>query len=140
MLWEEQMKTLLALPMIALTAGCMAERPMEMSASAQSQLAEELQGRVQAGPPQSCVSTRTLGGNQSVGEGAIIFRTVGSNLVYVNRPPAGCPEIGTGRAIRIRTTTNRFCAGDIAEVFDPVQGFSYGACGLGEFTPYRRPR
>lgn len=134
------MKTLLALPIIALTVGCMAERPMEMGAAAQSQLAEELQGRVQAGPPQSCVSSRTLGGNRSVGEGAIIFRTQGSNLVYVNRPPAGCPEIGVGRAIRVRTTSSQLCAGDIAEVFDPVQNFSYGGCGLGEFTPYRRPR
>ncbi|MDP8913043.1 MAG: hypothetical protein M3N39_05655 [Pseudomonadota bacterium] len=134
------MKTLLALPLIALTAGCMAERPMEMSAAAQSQLSEELRGRVQAGPTQSCVSSRTLGGNESVGEGAIIFRTMGTDLVYVNRPPAGCPEIGPGRAIRVRTTTTRFCAGDIAEVFDPSTGFSYGACGLGEFTPYRRQR
>ena len=134
------MKTLLALPLIALTVGCMAERPMEMSVAAQSQLTEELQGRVQSGPPQNCVSSRTLGGNRSVGEGAIIFRTLGSDLIYVNRPPAGCPEIGSGRAIRVRTTTTQLCAGDIAEVFDPVQGFSYGGCGLGEFTPYRRPR
>ena len=134
------MKTLLALPLIALTASCMAEGPMEMSAAAQSQLAEELQGRVQAGPSQNCVSSRMLGGNRSVGEGAIIFRTQGSDLVYVNRPPAGCPEIGDGRAIRVRTTTNRLCAGDIVEVFDPVQNIGYGGCGLGEFTPYRRPR
>ena len=134
------MKTLLALPLVSLTLGCMAERPMEMSAAAQTQLAEELQGRVQAGPPQSCVSTRTLGGNRSVGEGAIIFRTTGSDLVYVNRPPAGCPEIGIGRAIRVRTTTTRLCAGDIAEIFDPIQNIGYGGCGLGEFTPYRRPR
>ncbi len=134
------MKTLLALPLIALTAGCMTERPMEMSAAAESQLTEELQGRVQAGPPQSCVSSRTLGGNQSVGEGAIIFRTMGSDLIYVNRPPGGCPEIGPGRAIRVRTTTTQLCTGDIVEVFDPVQNFGFGACGLGEFTPYRRPR
>ena len=134
------MKTLLALPLIALAAGCMAERPMEMSAAAQSQLAEALQGRVQAGPPQSCVSSRMLGGNESVGEGAIIFRTSGRDLLYVNRPPGGCPEIRPGRAIRVRTTSTQLCTGDIVEVFDPVQNFSFGGCGLGEFTPYRRPR
>lgn len=134
------MKTLLALPLIALTAGCMAERPMEMSVGEQNELAEALRGRVQAGPPQSCVSSRTLRGNDSVGEGAIIFRTTGSDLVYVNRPPAGCPEIRQGRAIRVRTTTTQLCSGDIVEVFDPVQNFGFGACGLGEFTPYRRPR
>ena len=131
---------MLLFPLMALTAGCMADRPMEMSAAAQSQLAEELRGRVQAGPPQQCVSTRNLRGNRSVGEGAIIFGTTGSDLVYVNRPPAGCPEIRPGRALRTRTTTTQLCAGDIAEVFDPVQNFGFGGCGLGEFTPYRRAR
>ena len=131
---------MLLFPLIALTAGCMTDRPIEMSAAAQSQLAEELRGRVQAGPPQQCVSTRNLRGNRSVGEGAIVFGTTGSDLVYVNRPPAGCPEIRPGRALRTRTTTTQLCAGDIAEVFDPVQNFGFGACGLGEFTPYRRAR
>jgi hypothetical protein len=86
------------------------------------------------------VQLRNLGGNESAGEGAIIFRTQGRNLLYVNRPPAGCPELDSGRALKLRTTTSQICAGDIVEIFDPVAGFSYGGCGLGEFTPYRRTR
>jgi hypothetical protein len=138
------MKTFLVLALAALASGCMADRPMEMSGRAQdggeAELAEALAGRVQAGPPQSCVSERTLQGNRSAGESAIVFRTTGSNLVYVNRPPAGCPLVGPGRAIRVRTTSTQLCRGDIVEVFDPVNGFGFGGCGLGDFTPYRRPR
>jgi hypothetical protein len=113
---------------------------MEMSGEARSMLAAELDGRVQAGPPQSCVPYRNLGGNRSVGEGAIIFGDRNANLVYVNRPRAGCPELDSGRALKTRTPSTRLCTGDIVEVFDPVNGFSYGSCGLGEFTPYRRRR
>jgi hypothetical protein len=134
------MKKIIALSAAALTAGCMAEPPMEMSGEARSMLAAELDGRVQAGPPQSCVPYRNLGGNRSVGEGAIIFGDRNANLVYVNRPRAGCPELDSGRALKTRTPSTRLCTGDIVEVFDPVNGFSYGSCGLGEFTPYRRRR
>jgi hypothetical protein len=134
------MKKIMTLSLVGLTAGCMAEQPMEMSPDAQSQLTAELAGRIQAGPPQSCVSQRNLGGNRSVGEGAIIFGDRNRSLVYVNRPPAGCPELDSGRALKTRTPSTQLCAGDIVQVFDPVNGFSYGACGLGEFTPYRRTR
>lgn len=135
------MTKFVALALAVLTAGCMAERPMQMGdARTQTRLAEELQGRVQAGPPQSCVQQRNLRGNESAGEGAIIFRGTVGDLIYVNRPPGGCPEIGSGRAIKVRTTQTQICRGDIIEVFDPVTGFSFGGCGLGEFTPYRRQR
>ena len=134
------MKKILAFSLLGLTAGCMAERPMEMTADAQTALAAELRGRVPAGPPRTCVPSRDLQGNRSVGEAAIIFNTNTSDLVYVNRPPAGCPRIGPGRAIRVRTTTTQLCAGDIVEVFDPLNNFGLGGCGLGEFEPYRRPR
>ncbi len=133
------MKKFLSLPLAAL-AGCMAEAPpADLSAEAESRLAAQLEGRV-AGPPQSCVRQQDLLGNESVGEGAIVFRARTSGLVYVNRPAAGCPEIRAGRALVTRTTMTQLCRGDIAEVIDPVSGISYGACGLGDFTPYRRVR
>jgi hypothetical protein len=133
------MKTIVAAAILALAAGCTAEPPAQLSATNEAKLAEALGGRVQAGPPQSCVTQRNLGGNRSAGEGAIIFSTSGSDLVYVNRPRAGCPDIRSG-AIRTRTTTSQLCSGDIVEMFDPVNNIPYGSCALGEFTPYRRPR
>jgi hypothetical protein len=135
------MKKIFLFPLVALAAGCMAERPLERAdARTESLLAEALHGRVSAGPPQSCVQQRTLGGNRSAGEGAIIFDSMGRDLVYVNRPAAGCPEIRSGRAIKVRTTSAQLCRGDIVEVFDPVSGIGFGGCGLGDFEPYRRVR
>lgn len=133
------MKKLIAACALPLIAGCMAERPMEMSAEARTELAAAIEGRV-AGPPQSCVPLRELAGNQSAGEGAIIFKTRSSNLIYVNRPPAGCPDINIGYALKTRGPNTQLCRGEIVEVFDPLSGFTKGACGLGEFTPYRRLR
>jgi hypothetical protein len=87
-----------------------------------------------------CVSSRDLAGNRSAGEGAIIFSGRSRNMIYVNRPVAGCPEIRPGLALKTRSPSTQLCAGDIVEVFDPVTGFGFGSCGLGEFTPYRRLR
>lgn len=132
------MKNIIALSAAALTVGCMAERPMEMSAEAQSRLAEELAGRVE-GPTQHCVSRRDLRGNRSVGEDAIIFEGRSRATIYVNRPRGGCPSLDQGRALLIRSPSPQLCAGEIATVFDPVSGIEFGSCGLGEFTEYRRP-
>jgi hypothetical protein len=111
--------------------------PQEMSAEAQSRLSEELAGRV-AGNPLGCVSQRDLRGNRSAGD-ALLFEARG-NVLYVNRPAAGCPSLGLGRALRTRTPSPQLCRGDIATVFDPVTGLEYGSCGLGEFVPYRKAR
>ena len=134
------MKRLALATLALLTAGCTAaadDAPSDPSAIAQTRLAEELRGRV-AGPPQSCVSTRLLRGNRSVGEDVIIFDGQSRNLIYVNRPPAGCPELDSGRALITRTPSTQLCRGDIATVADLVSGTEYGSCGLGDFTPYRR--
>src|SRR3712207_4387379 len=109
------MKTHALFPLLALCAGCTAggEAPAEMSATAQSRLAEELRGYT-AGPTLSCVSQRDLRGNRSVGEGAILFNGRTRSTIYVNRPPAGCPELDTSRALITRTTGTQLCSGDIA--------------------------
>jgi len=121
-----------------LAAGCMDQGPREPSAGEQSQLDAALAGYEQSGPPVSCVSMRDLHGNRSVGEHAVIFDGTTRATLYVNRPPAGCPEIGTGRALITKTPTDRLCRGDIADVFDTASRTSYGSCALGDFTPYRR--
>ncbi|QAY76973.1 hypothetical protein [Sphingosinicella sp. BN140058] len=137
------MKRILFLPLAAL-AGCTtqpAERaPAGASQADQAQLATELANYRQAGPPVSCVPTRTLRGNRSAGEAAIIFEGTGRRI-WVNRPAAGCPALTSSRALRTKTTTSQLCRGDIVDVFDPVAGFQYGGCSLGDFTPYdRNPR
>jgi hypothetical protein len=135
------MKTLIALAALALTAGCAASAEQDDIARAdgETRLAAELRDHRQSGDPVSCVNLRTLGGNRSVGENAIIFGSPGGRL-FVNRPPAGCPVLRHGRALNVRTTTSQLCRGDIVSVFDPVNGIEYGSCGLGDFTPYERRR
>lgn len=122
-------------------AGCTAaaDGPTQLSANAQTELANETRGRI-AGPPQSCVSHRDLRGNRSVGEEAIIFGAANDRVIYVNRPPAGCPQLSSSRALVTRTTSTQLCRGDIATVFDTASGIEFGGCGLGDFTSYRRVR
>ena len=131
------MKRLLALCALGLAAGCADQAAPELSESDEARLGAELANYEQTGRPVDCVNTRDLRGNRSVGEGAIIFDGLGSRI-WVNRPPAGCPSLENGRALSTRTTSTRLCRGDIANVFDPVAGMSYGSCGLGQFTPYER--
>ena len=121
-------------------AACSAEGPREPSASQVEELNARLAGYEQSGPPVSCVSMRDLRGNKSYGEGVIVFDGPTNSSLYVNHPPAGCPELDVGRALITKTPTDRLCRGDIATVFDTGSRTPYGSCGLGDFTPYRRVR
>ena len=135
------MKHLVLPLLIPLVAGCTAtaadvEAAEARAARDRTELAEAVQGRV-AGEPVPCVNLRDLRGNRSAGEGAIIFEGPSRRTIYVNRPAGGCPDLSFGRALQTRAFSTRLCRGDIATVFDPVSGISYGSCGLGDFTPYR---
>jgi hypothetical protein len=136
------MKHLLLIATACLAAGCTTDEPgdrADMRAEDEASLAFQLRGFEPAGPPIQCVNTRDLMGNRSAGETAIVFSGSGGRK-WVNRPPAGCPDLSFSRALKTRTPSTRLCSGDIATVFDPVNGFESGGCGLGEFEPYRRVR
>jgi hypothetical protein len=137
---EQAMHKPLLFPLLALGAAACAYDgpPPEPSPRVQAEFAEALAGRVPAGPPVSCVSQRDLGGNRSIGQGVILFNGRSSDLVYVNRPAAGCPEIRSGRALVVRTTSSQLCRGDIVDVVDLTTGMGFGGCGLGDFEPFRR--
>ena len=133
------MRHLILLASACLAAGCVNDEPVETTARDLSRMEAELKGYEPAGPPVSCVSMRTLQGNRSVGEGAIVFDgPVGRK--WVNRPPAGCPTLDSGRALRVRTSSSQLCRNDIVSVLDAVSGTEYGGCGLGDFEPYKRVR
>ena len=117
-------------------AGCATEAA-EGPLSEEAKLAEALAGYT-AGEPQSCVNLRDLRGNRGYGEDAILFEGPTNSTLYLNRPPAGCPELSGSRALRIETTMTRLCRMDIVTVFDPATGIPYGSCSLGDFVPYRR--
>jgi hypothetical protein len=135
------MKYLILLASACLAAGCTTDESerVDMAANDEATLAAQLTGFEPEGPPVQCVNTRDLLGNKSAGETAIIFSGRGGRK-WVNRPAAGCPDLGFSRALRTRTPSTRLCRGDLATVFDPVSGITYGGCGLGDFEPYRRVR
>jgi hypothetical protein len=135
------MKQIIALAALAVAAGCTASAEDQSLARAdgETKLASELRNYQPAGQPISCVNLRSLEGNRSAGENAVIFDGPGGRL-WVNRPPAGCPVLRHGRALNVRTIGSQLCRGDIVSVFDPVNGIDYGACGLGDFEPYERRR
>jgi hypothetical protein len=132
------MNKIIAFAAAVAAAGCAAAGPVETSADDESKLAAELAGYEQTGPEVSCISMRNVRGNRSVGQ-AVLFTGNGGRL-WVNRPAGGCPDVRSDLALRTQTTTSQLCRGDIAHIFDPVNGIDYGACGLGNFTPYRRTR
>ena len=129
------MKRILPLLSLIAVAGCTAEGAVSPSESGAARLAEALEGRT-AGAPTSCVSQLNLRSSRSAGEEAIILDGPGGTI-YVNRPPAGCPNL-EGRTLVTRTSSSQLCRGDIATVIDSASGTEYGSCGLGDFTPYRR--
>jgi len=137
------MKHIIALAALGLAAGCAASTDADAdmrAADGEATLAAELRNYRPAGQPVSCVPLRNLGGNHSAGEGAIVFDGPGGRL-WVNRPPAGCPDLRQGRALSLRTTGSQLCRGDIVNVVDTISGINFGACGLGDFEPFqRRPR
>lgn len=136
------MKQLTLIAAACLAAGCTTDEPgdrADIRAEDEASLASQLRGYAPAGPPVQCVNMRDLQGNRSAGETAIVFSGSGGRK-WVNRPAAGCPDLGFSRALKTRTPSTRLCRGDIASVFDPVNGFEYGGCGLGDFEPYRRVR
>ena len=119
-----------------LLVGCTVNEPPEARADSEARLATELAKYEQAGEPVACVPHTQLKGNRSAGD-AIIFDGTGGRI-WVNRPAGGCPTLDHGRALQTRTSGSQLCRGDIATVFDPVSGTTWGGCGLGDFTPYER--
>jgi hypothetical protein len=128
------------LAIAALSGSVMAAIPTaaEREARHAAELEKALAGKV-AGKPQGCI---TLGRNlssQIIDETAIIYRESASR-VFVNKPVAGCSSLRSGNTIVTRTPIGRLCSGDIARIVDLQTRFEGGACILGEFVPYTRPK
>ena len=132
------MKKIAGISLLAIAAACTPVAPAELTAGEQSELSAALAGR-SAGAAASCVTQRTLRGNRSIGEGAILFESHGG-MVYVNRPAGGCPSLEPGKTLLTRNSGMQLCRGDVVTVVDAFSGTHYGSCALGDFTPYRRIR
>jgi hypothetical protein len=132
------MRPIFLIPLVAIAvAGCAPTTPNPPTAAQVADLEQKLAGRTE-GKPVACVDLFQVQGNQGYGEGTILFEGKNRNIVWVNHPPTGCPELNQFRALRSRTPSNHLCRGDIVTIFEPSSGIDYGSCGLGDFVPYRR--
>ena len=93
-----------------------------------------LEGR-SPGRPASCIPLRQIRSTYYVGGRTILYR-MRNGTVYRNDPPGGCPGLNSSLALETRNPTGLLCSGEIAFVRDYSQGYSPGACALGEFVPY----
>ena len=130
--------TIRVLAALFLVAGCVAQPPRHQSAST-GDAAAALEGRT-AGADLGCVSTHELRGSRPLAQGEGILFEARGDLVYVNRPPGGCPGLSEDAALSTATPAGRLCAGDVVQAFDRSSGVPSGSCTLGRFTPYRRGR
>lgn len=105
----------------------------------QAALQRELAGRVPIGPPLSCLPPGPTYDSRNVSENTIIFRR--GATMYVNHPPGGCTGLGNPfYALVTKSVGPGPCRGDIAQVMDLQNHVFIGACSLGDFIPYGRPR
>jgi hypothetical protein len=117
--------------------GCMTGGPSTTRAAESSAaLGKALAGR-KPGAPTSCINLHDIRSSRIIDETAIIYE-VSSRRWYVNRPPGGCSGLKPGRTIVSRTPSTSLCSGDIIRIIDPPSPVEYGACGLGQFTPYEK--
>lgn len=110
-----------------------ADAPAPLSPKAQ----KELSGRT-AGAPLSCVQLRQIGTSRIVDSTAIIYKQ-SSRLWYVNQPDRGrCDLLRPNRVLITTSSTGQLCANDLVTIAEPNPPITYGACGLGQFVPYRK--
>ena len=133
-------KLLIALPALALIAGCAATPPTESQLRAQARDAAKLDEALAGytpGTPVNCVESRDLRGPEAYGEHTLIFRA-SRKLIWRTETSGSCDDVKRGDALVTRQYTSRLCKGDIARTANLQAGFSTGTCVIGEFVPYRK--
>lgn len=130
------MKTPLLSAIMLLVSACAATPQPERTPQAEAALIQALAGRV-AGAPQSCIALFDMGATRIVDRRTILFEGPGG-VIWRNDIPQACAGLAPDRAIVTRTSTGMLCSGDIVQIIDPPSAVTFGSCGLGKFTPYRK--
>ncbi|MFS0738251.1 hypothetical protein ABC347_14500 [Sphingomonas sp. 1P06PA] len=131
------MRATLPLIAIGLIAATPAGAGPDERAARDAERLKEYMAASEAGPPRNCINLTGVRSTKIIDETMIVYE-VSSKLRYVNRPPGGCAALRPNRSLVTRSVGSLLCSGDIAQVMDLRQGFGYGACPLGDFTPYRK--
>jgi hypothetical protein len=123
----------LALPLIALLAGCNAPQPMP-----QAQEPAEIAGRQVSGPPVHCVPTFDQR-NFRVSENdrsTLVYGT--GRTIWVNRLGPSC-RISWNDIPVFEVTGSSYCRGDIVRTIDQSSHIPGPGCVLNDFVPYTKP-
>jgi len=120
------------LPIIILLALGSCTRPVAPSSSGLSNI---LAGRT-AGPPQSCILTRSDFSLHAVDQTTLTYGS--GSTVYVNRlgPCPGLRELST--IIVVSASSGQYCRGDRIRANEPGSIIPGPTCNLGDWIPYRR--
>lgn len=127
---------LLALPLLitSCASGEYAERQRQSEASSLARLIDD---RV-AGAPQDCLDSKMTNGFEPVSASTIVYFQ--GDTLYRNDLIGQCQGLRRDDILITESTTGRLCRGDFARTASRTGGMMTGACALGQFVPYRRPR
>jgi len=92
-------------------------------------------GRV-AGPPQSCVLSRTNEGLRAVDSTTLAYGS--GSTIYINRLGGSCPGLRELSTVIVDVHGSEFCRGDRIRANEPGSIIPGPPCNLGEWVPYRR--
>ena len=134
------MRAPFATPLIAailVLTGCMGQGQEAASAETQAGLDKALAG-LTPGPPTSCIPVQ-LSPVGTHAYGKVLLYTFAGGDVYRNDTAGGCEGGGDDVLVQVEHE-GRPCSGDIIHTVDRYSHIPTGACALGPFTPYLKPR
>jgi hypothetical protein len=113
--------------------------PYQPTPKAQRDLAALLAGKT-AGPKISCLPNYQANDMQIVDGRTVAFK-LGSRTVYLVRLTPGCESLTSGNyALLARQSGGLgYCQGDIVHVFDTLNHFTVGSCGIENISGYGPP-
>lgn len=122
-----------------LLAGCAGAYHPEPLTQKQAATLEKSLAGLTPGDNVSCIS-RFPSSSLTVISGNLLLYRVSGGLIYRNDLIGSCPGLVSGDTLITQSFGSQLCRGDIVRSADLTVGIPTGACALGDFIPYRKPR
>ena len=129
----------IALGAVLISTAATAVSRSEKVQAGEGDLAKLVEGRV-AGKPVKCIMNRNVRDSDIIEGTAIVYKTNGNGVFYVNRPAIGGESLHDDDILITRTFTNQLCNLDTARLVARGSLIDRGFVSLGEFVPYTKPR
>ena len=119
-------------------AGCMVQAQDKREVRDQAAVDKALAG-LTPGKQTSCIATRLASDANTEVHGKVLLYRFSNGDVYRNDTTGGCEGSGDDLLVQVERL-GRPCAGDTIRTIDRYSRIPTGACALGQFTPYLKPR